>query len=242
MAAAPHTANSITRRTIGSLLAALLCNVALVAAALPAEVREDTEWLDVWLPHTNDRDLPHVLLIGDSITRGYGPGVETALAGRAYVGRLATSKSLGDPALLGEVELILRTSRVDVIHFNNGLHGAKYTEQQYAAALPALLALFKRTAPKARLIWASSTDIVGSRPPKDLTLARITARNRLAATVATRQRIPVDDLFSVVKDHADYHLADGVHFTSQGYGLLAAHVAASVKSVLDGRATPASQP
>jgi lysophospholipase L1-like esterase len=235
MANSQRTANSTTRRAIGSLLA-LLCNGALIAAALPThEVREDIEWLDVWLPHTNDHDLPHVLLIGDSITRGYGPEVETVLAGRAYVGRLATSKSLGDPALLSEVELILRTNRVDVIHFNNGLHGSKYTEQAYAAALPALLAVFKRTAPKARLIWASSTDVVGSRPPQDLTLARITARNRLAAAVVTKQGIPVDDLFSAVKDHADYHLADGVHFTPQGYGILAAQVAASVTSVLDGR-------
>jgi lysophospholipase L1-like esterase len=233
MANSQRTANSITRRAIHSLLAAWLCNGALIASALPTHaVREDIEWLDVWLPHTNDHDLPHVLLIGDSITRGYGPEVETALAGRAYVGRLATSKSLGDPALLSEVELILRTNRVDVIHFNNGLHGSKYTEQEYVEALPALLTVFKRTAPKAKVIWASSTDVVGARQPKDLTLARITERNRLAAAVVTQQGIPVDDLFSAVKDHADYHLADGAHFTPQAYGILAAQVAASVKSVL----------
>jgi lysophospholipase L1-like esterase len=196
MANSQRTTNSITRRAIGSLLAALLCSGALIAAALPShEVREDIEWLDVWLPHTNDHDL-------------------------------------GDPALLSEVELILRNYSADVIHFNNGLHGSEYTEQQYAEALPALLAVFKRTAPKARLIWASSTDVVGSRQPKDLTLARIIARNRLAATVVAQQGIAVDDLFSVVKDHADYHLADGVHFTPQGYATLAAQVAASAKSVL----------
>ncbi len=61
--------------------------------------RDDIEWLDVWLPHPNDNDLPRVLLIGDSITRGYYPEVEKALAGRAYVGRLTPSKSLGDPGL-----------------------------------------------------------------------------------------------------------------------------------------------
>lgn len=69
--------------------------------------REDIEWLDVWLPHTNDHQLPRVLLIGDSITRGYYPDVEKALAGPAYVARLSTSKSLGDPALLKEIALIL---------------------------------------------------------------------------------------------------------------------------------------
>ncbi|HEY1312672.1 MAG TPA: SGNH/GDSL hydrolase family protein [Steroidobacteraceae bacterium] len=242
MANSQRTTNSITRRAIGSLLA-LLCSGAFIAAALPAhQVREDIEWLDVWLPHTNDHDLPHVLLIGDSITRGYGPEVEKALAGRVYVGRLATSKSLGDPALLSEVELILRNNRVDVIHFSNGLHGSKYTEAEYVAAIPALLAAFKRTAPKARLIWASSTDVVGARRPDDLTPSRIAERNRLAATVVTKQGIPVDDLFTVVNNHADYHLADGVHFTAQGYRILAGHVAASVSSVLDGQNPQPSHP
>ena len=43
---------------------------------------------------------PEIVLIGDSITRGYGPRVEENLKGVAYVSRMATSKSLGDPALM----------------------------------------------------------------------------------------------------------------------------------------------
>lgn len=58
--------------------------------------RETVEWIDVWLPHTNDDKLPRVLLIGNSITRGYYPKVEKLLKGKAYVARLTTSKSLGD--------------------------------------------------------------------------------------------------------------------------------------------------
>lgn len=230
MANSQRTANTITRRAMGALVSALLLIGVLPCAALPP--REDIEWLDVWLPHTNDHDLPHVLLIGDSITRGYGPIVEKALAGRAYVGRLATSKSLGDPALLSEIELILQTNRVDVIHFNNGLHGPKYSEQDYADALPALLAVFKRTAPNARLIWANSTNVVVVRSSGEVTQPRIAERNRLAAAVVTKQGIPIDDLFSVVNDHPEYHLADGVHFTDIGYEKLAAHVAAAVSGLL----------
>jgi len=112
--------------------------------------REDIEWLDVWLPHTNDHGLPHVLLIGDSITRGYYPEVEKALAGRAYVGRLSTSKSLGDSALLKEIALILGGGHYQVIHFNNGLHGSGYSEAAYAQALPSVRAVFRRFAPGAR--------------------------------------------------------------------------------------------
>jgi len=34
-------------------------------------LREDIEWLDVWMPNTNEKKLPRVLLVGDSITRAY---------------------------------------------------------------------------------------------------------------------------------------------------------------------------
>src|SRR5690349_6051113 len=94
----------------------------LVAAAEVHLSREDIEWLDVWLPHVNDLDKPHVLLIGDSITRDYYPVVEAILTDQAYVGRLSTSKSLGDPALLAQIAQVLKEGRYRVIHFNNGLH------------------------------------------------------------------------------------------------------------------------
>ena len=93
--------------------------------------REDIEWIDVWGPHNNDNELPRVLLIGDSITRQYNAGVEQNLDGKAYVERLSTSKSLGDPALFGEIRTMLEQYDFDIIHFNNGLHGAGYTKEQY---------------------------------------------------------------------------------------------------------------
>src|SRR3954464_11531887 len=118
-------------------VASVLLGLGVFFSANAAEpIRENTEWLDVWLPNTNDRGLPRVLLIGDSITRGYGKQVEANLKDKAYVGRMATSKSLGDPALLDEVAVVLREQAFDIIHFNNGMHGDGYSEAAYAAALP----------------------------------------------------------------------------------------------------------
>jgi lysophospholipase L1-like esterase len=206
---------------------------AAVAQTKPV-VREDTEWLDVWLPNTNSHDLPRVLLIGDSITRGYGPQVEADLKGKAYVGRMATSKSLGDPALLDEVALVLREQAFDVIHFNNGMHGAGYSEEEYAAALPALLATLRRYAPNAKLIWASTTDVrqrnhLETADPKT---DRIVQRNRAAAAIVQKENIPTDDLFSLVRGHPDYHAEDGVHFSDKGSGILAAQVSDSIAKLL----------
>ncbi len=213
-------------------ICAVLAAVAVAAPKTP--VRENTEWLDVWLPNSNDHDLPRVLLIGDSITRGYYKHVEANLKGKAYVSRMATSKSLGDPALLDEVALVLKEQSFDVIHFNNGMHGSGYSEQEYAAALPKLVATLRRYAPKAKLIWASTTDVrqrnhLEQADPKT---ERIVQRNRDAAAILEKQRIPINDLFSLVRDHPEYHAQDGVHFNEKGSEILGAQVSSSIEKML----------
>ena len=56
-----------------TLLAASFFLAPLAASAAPPAapkghlVREDIEWLDLWLPNTNNHDLPRVLLVGDSV-------------------------------------------------------------------------------------------------------------------------------------------------------------------------------
>lgn len=52
---------------------------------------EQYEWADFWWDNA-DRDGARVLLIGDSIARGYWPAVSAALQGVCFVDRLATSK------------------------------------------------------------------------------------------------------------------------------------------------------
>jgi hypothetical protein len=209
--------------------------------ALPVSiVRENIEWLDVWLPDTNRHDLRRVLLVGDSITRSYAKQVEANLKGKAYVGRLATSKSLGDPALLDQIALILKEQPFDVIHFNNGMHGDGYTEAQYGAAIPGLLEIFRRLAPRAKLMWASTTDVrvknnLAEISPKT---NRILERNRIAAAIMSQRNIPIDDLFSAIKDHGEYHVEDGVHFNPQGVEVLAAQVSRELERLLASKTEP----
>ena len=108
----------------------------IVNAQTPGRpVRESIEWLDVWMPNTNDTGLPRVLLIGNSITRGYYPEVQKRLSGKAYVARLATSKSIGDPGLLKEIKLVLAYHAFDIVHFNNGLSVAGVIQRNNMPAL-----------------------------------------------------------------------------------------------------------
>jgi hypothetical protein len=205
--------------------------------SLGAQVREKIEWLDVWIPETNSRALPRVLLIGDSIARGYGKQVEALLKDQAYVARLATSKSLGDPALIEQVTLVLREQKFDVIHFNNGMHGDGYSEDEYAAALPSLLAALRSGAPEARLMFCTTTD-VRERDHLERVLPktqRMVRRNALVAAFAKREQIPVNDLFAAVSEHPEYHATDGVHFNEQGNTALATRVAAEIGTLLKGK-------
>jgi hypothetical protein len=124
--------------------------VAELNTAQPA--RESIEWCDIWISHANETNLPRVLLIGDSIARDYYPEVEKRLAGKAFVGRLTTSRFVADPALLKEIESVLVGAKFDLVHFNNGMHGWQHSEAEYRKAFPKLIKTLRKHAPKAKLL------------------------------------------------------------------------------------------
>jgi lysophospholipase L1-like esterase len=192
--------------------------------------REDIEWTDVWMPDMNRHDLPRVLLIGDSITRAYYKGVEENLRGKAYCARIATSKAVGDPALIAELHAFLPEAKFDVIHFNIGMHGWSYSEEEYRKHLPDLLKEIRKDAPGARLIWASTTLVRKDSSPGP-TNARIRARNTLAQTYFAHKQISIDDLSTLMAAHQDLH-SDDVHFNSQGAALQAKQVAFEIEKLL----------
>ena len=219
-----------------ALIGVLVVGVADTRGAEPAGprvIRESIEWLDVWVPGNNTKDVPKVLLIGDSITRGYFGTVENQLKGSAIVCRLATSKSLGDPGLVAEVKLVLSQARFDVVHFNNGMHGWGYTEAEYAGALPEMLDVLRQGAPKAKLILAATTPV---RNDKGDLIAektdRVRARNKAVAELASKEKIPVNDLFGAVIEKPELFSKDGVHLTGKGSETLGVEVARAIKAVL----------
>ncbi|WP_455498651.1 SGNH/GDSL hydrolase family protein [Coprobacter sp.] len=198
--------------------------------------RETVEWLDVWMPHTNDNKLPRVLLIGNSITRGYYPKVEKLLRGKAYVARLTTSKSLGDPALIQEINLIMGYYKFDLIHFNNGLHGWEYSEKEYDEAFPGMIKAIQKNAPDAKLIWATTTPIRTGKNCEQLEkrVARIITRNQIAQKhISKEKNIKTNDLFNLILNHPEYFSGgDGVHPIDKGYQVLAEQVAKEISEFL----------
>lgn len=211
----------------------LLCTISVLSQKKVA--REYIEWSDIWVPGANKTDLPHVLLIGNSITRGYHPQVEQLLQGKAYVARLSTSKSIGDPALLDEIELIIKNTHFDIIHFNNGLHGWDYTEEEFKKSFPDFLRLINRYVPKANLIWATITPIRTGDDKKELAplTERIKIRNQIALQYINKAGIQVNDLWEAVINHPEYYIGgDGTHPVADGYTALANQVASIIKEKL----------
>lgn len=224
----------------GTLLAALTLSLhgASVAEGTPGMTslakREAVEWCDVWITNAHETQLPRVLLIGDSIARSYYPAVEQALEGKAQCAQLATSKSLCDPAFRKELELLLDDYKFAVIHFNNGLHGWDYSEEDYARCFPEVLAFIREHAKGAKLIWASSTPVRKAKAVAELDARtdRIRERNRIAAAAVEACGIPINDLFAPVIDHPEYFSEDGVHFNPQGVDILARLVSAEILKAL----------
>jgi hypothetical protein len=220
------------------ILIALLLIAPFASADEP--VRERIEWIDIWVTDADKSELPRVLLVGDSITRGYFGAVEKHLAGKAYCARLTTSKCVSDPTFVDDLKLLLKQYKFSVIHFNNGLHGWGYTEDQYRGGLLKTVVAVKENGGGAKLIWATTTPV---REKTDLgTFAertdRVKVRNKLAAEIMTEQHIPTDDLFELVKEHAEWTSGDGVHFNGQGNEALAKQVATSVLENLPSAEVP----
>ena len=202
----------------------------------PTPSRESIEWCDIWISHANETNLPRVLLIGDSITRAYYPEVEKRLAGKAFVARLATSRFVADPVLLKEITLVLGATGFDIIHFNNGMHGWQHSEAEYREAFPQCVAAIRARAPKAKLIWATTTPLRDGKAVTYDTQAeysneRVAARNAIAAEIVTEQKIPIDDLYAAMRAHPEYH-SDNVHFNDQGIQIQAAQVSAQIEKLL----------
>lgn len=177
--------------------------------------------------------LPNVLLVGDSITRGYYPATAKELSGVANVYLFATSAASGDPRLPGQLHdyFSMMGLKFAVIHFNNGMHGWGYTEKQYADGLPGMIAALRAGAPHAVLVWASTTPVLHDSTTDGSTNARIDERNLLAAALIKHEGIAVDDQHALMLKHPELHNGD-VHFTEAGSTLQAVQVAGSIRTAL----------
>jgi len=220
-------------RTILAVLGLMLVLLPCVAVAQKPDSRmEEIEWTWEVRPAHADAKLPNVLLLGDSITRAYFPEVEKQLAGMANVYLMASSTSVGDPRLEHQIDEFAAAEGVSfsVVHFNNGMHGWEYSEAEYRAAFPAFVAEIHAIAPKAALIWATTTPVKKETEPGP-TNARVAARNAVAGELLKGAEIVTDDQHLLMTKHADLY-QDSVHFNEEGAALQGKQAAELIRNGL----------
>jgi lysophospholipase L1-like esterase len=181
----------------------------------------------------DDPALPRVLLIGDSVSRGYTAAVRTALAGKANVHR-APANCGPTASGIKNIEAWLTDhpggEKWDVIHFNFGIHDRGTPVADYTARLEQLVQRMKQTG--AKLVWASTTPIPDN-PEAKQAAASIVERNAAAAEVMQKHGVAIDDLFGFISPRlAEAQLPKDVHFNAKGYDLLGQKVAESVADAL----------
>lgn len=196
--------------------------------------REEIEWSNIWLSGVGKIDKPHILMIGNSITKSYASIVSDCFSNSAYISYLTTSKSLGDPLFIKEVEMVLSQIDFDVIHFNNGLHGKGYSEVEFIDGFKSLLMTIDNKAPDAYLIWATITPV---RKSGDLFVFdefnhRVMERNSMVLQLINDKDILVNDLYGILKDRPNLYLNDGIHLNPDGCKIIASEVVAYLRKCL----------
>ena len=197
---------------------------------LPAHKRDKVAGKSTaWDFVKDDPKLPRVLLIGDSVSRGYTQPTRAALAGVANVHR-APANCGPTAAGVKNLEVWLGVGKWDVIHFNFGIHDRGTPAADYVQRLEAIVARLEKTG--AKLVWASTTPIPDN-PAQKQTARSIVEKNALAAEVMRKHGIPTDDLFAALTPRlADLQNPNDVHFTAAGYEFLGAQVAAAIRAAL----------
>ncbi len=179
---------------------------------------ETFEWDNPWWEHTEDKETPRVLYIGDSISRGVLRTVNDLAAGRYLFDNFSTSKALDNPFYEQSLELFMSQQiRCDYIIFNNGLHGWHLGDEEYGRLYKKMLGFLKGRGVPVFAVLTTNLPIDAERRET------VINRNRFASLAAEELGCGIIDLYSASLNCTDY-CGDGVHIKEDGCKKLAAAI------------------
>jgi hypothetical protein len=200
---------------------------------------EQYEWCEFWWEEIDRGDRTRILLIGDSIAKGYRPYLCECFGDAAFVDLYASSRAVDNPALDREIlhALDAGRQRTDIVLFNNGLHGGHLQRQGYEEGVHRILHLLAGHFGDATLFLATSTPVSrtgGAGMTLEETQAFIEARNDSVRSLADSHGLRVVDLHAVALGREELKQEDGVHFNEAGCRELANTIAAAFAEVSPG--------
>ncbi len=178
----------------------------------------------------DDPKLPRVLLIGDSISRGYTLDTRKALAGKANVHR--APENCGPTANgVKKIEIWLGDGKWDVIHFNFGIHDRKTPAADYEQRLETLIARMQQTG--AKLVCATTTPVPPDTKDGPEIVIQIAEKNEIALKVMKKQGVAINDLHAFLAPQLEgIANPQDVHYNAKGYALMGQQVASSIEAAL----------
>ena len=185
----------------------------------------------------DDPSLPRVLLIGDSISRGYTLPVRHRLEDKVNLHRIPQN---GGPTAIGlrYMDGWLGQKPWDVITFNFGIHNRKTKSETYAQDLEKIVAKLKTTA--ATLIWITTTPTLSGAKGYPSDYAK--RLNPVAEAIMKREGIKIVDLCARVTPLLEtYQLKNDCHFTLEGYEFLGGFVAGAIEAAIGERVGEAAE-
>ncbi len=210
-----------------------MSNITFDREAKSVHKKEDIEWLRIWCEDTNDEDLPHVALIGDSITEGYYSFVRDTLKDVAKVDYLATSYSVASEMYRETVKHFVKDSHYAIVHFNYGLHAFSVDEETYAFCCREVL---EQISAHTTVIVANTTTVMDESLQVENASwkEKVIVRNEKLQSIANDLGFVLNDLNALCKTfETSMRNPDGVHFHESGYIALAESVVQCIRKQLE---------
>lgn len=176
---------------------------------------ETFEWDNTWINYPNDTETKRVLYIGDSISCGTRDFATEQSGKTIYFDGFATSKAVDNPYLKQGIALFgAMQGRRDAVIFNNGLHGFHLSKEEYKEYYEDVVKFLMKEYEGTPLYIMLSTYT-----KRDQQI--VSDRNAAATEIAEKYGLPVIDLYTAAKEIEHLLKEDGVHFTIEGYKILA---------------------
>lgn len=168
--------------------------------------------------------MKNVLLIGDSIRRGYDKALRKSLEGKANVYFPEDNCRFAAYTLrhLHEYKALVEDGKVDVVHWNAGLWDClRMFEEEpqtpidvYIYYIDRVCVRIKKLFPDAKVIFATSTSVQSEKMRKDFKRynEEIEAYNKAAVEVVKKHGFEVNDLYALSVTLPEEAHSDPVHY------------------------------
>ena len=190
--------------------------------------------------------MKNILLIGDSIRRGYDSAVKKTLEGIAEVYFPEDNCRFASYLLryIGDYGALIKNGTPDIIHWNAGLWDClrQYGEdthtpiEVYAYYIERICLRMKKLYPNATIIFATSTSVISEKMAEGFKRynKEIEEYNSAAVEIVKKYGFLIDDLYTVSTKLPESAHSDAVHYyTPEGTEAIANQVLYSLAPHLD---------